>query len=165
MAATLHHSSEDTTDVLAVTPISPAAMRLLAGVGFSLPPALANNAGPSHRQIRRLVASFFSPARVAAAEPRVKALAVERLAVVAKRLDRGGYADLVAVLADVVPATVLLEMLGLHERGLDLRALKRWSRDYLELFWGWPTPDRQEELAESAAEFHSWLRAEDARAR
>ena len=147
------------------TPISPVAMRTLASVGFSLPSALANNAGPSHRPTRRLVAGFFSPARVAAAEPRIKALAEARLAFVAEWLDRDGCADLVALLADVVPATVLLEMLGLHERGLELEALKRWSRDSLELFWGWPTPERQEELAESAAEFYTWLRAQDALAR
>lgn len=147
------------------TPISPVAMRTLTSVGFSLPPALANNAGPSHRPIRRLVAGFFSPARVTGAEPRIQALAAARLAVVAERLDRDGSADLVSLLADVVPATVLLEMLGLHDRGLELSALKRWSRDSLELFWGWPSPDRQQELAASAAEFYSWLRKQDARAR
>jgi cytochrome P450 len=41
--------------------ISPVAMRTLAAVGFSLPPALANNAGPSHRPIRRLVAGSSAP--------------------------------------------------------------------------------------------------------
>ena len=64
-----------------------------------------------------------------------------------------------------MPATVLLELLGLGDRGLELTSLKRWSRDSLELFWGWPDPERQEVLATSAAEFYSWLRAQDARAR
>lgn len=147
------------------TPIGPVAMRTLAAAGFSLPPALANNAGPTHRPIRRLVAGFFSPARVGAAEPRIEALAVSCLTGVSERLDRDGSADLVELVADVVPAMVLLELLGLHDRGLELASLKRWSRDSLELFWGWPSPQRQQELATSAAEFYTWLRAQDARAR
>lgn len=147
------------------TPIGAEAMRTLASVGFSLPPSLANNSGPSHRPIRRLVASFFSPARVASVEPVVAALAGSRLGAVAEQLDRDGSADLVGLLADVVPATVLLELLGLGDRGLELGTLKGWSRDSLELFWGWPSAERQQDLATNAAEFYSWLRAQDVRAR
>jgi cytochrome P450 len=61
------------------------------------------------------------------------------------------------------PALVLLDMLGLHD--VDVPALKAWSRDSLELFWGWPDADRQLELAHTAAEFYSWLRACTAAAR
>jgi len=64
---------------------------------------------------------------------------------------------LVAGVAAEPPALVLLEMLGLTE--VDVPALKQWSRDSLELFWGWPDEDRQLELAHSAAEFYGWLRS------
>ncbi|GAA1608531.1 hypothetical protein GCM10009789_73730 [Kribbella sancticallisti] len=42
--------------VLAHTALSVKALRVLQGVGFALPPTLANNAGPSHRPIRAAVA-------------------------------------------------------------------------------------------------------------
>ncbi len=147
------------------TPIGPAALRILAATGFTLPPALANNATDTHRPIRRLVAGYFSPARVAAAEPLVRAQTSSRITAVREALADGRSADLVTMVADLVPATVLLRLLGLDALGMDIPSLKRWSRDSLELFWGWPDAARQEELAESAAEFYSWLRARTSAAR
>jgi cytochrome P450 len=141
--------------VLALTALSVKALRVLSGVGFALPPTLANNAGPSHRPIRAAVARFFSPARVAAVEPLTRRLVAERVAVATERL-ASGVVDLVEVVAAEPPALVLLEMLGV--RDVDVPALKAWSRESLELFWGWPDEDRQLELAHSAAEFYAWLR-------
>ncbi|MFC0628843.1 hypothetical protein [Kribbella deserti] len=142
--------------VLAHTPLGVPALRILSAVGFALPPTLANNAGPSHRPIRQAVARFFSPARVAAVEPLTRRLLTERLTAVGARLAEGGTADLVEAVAAEPPALVLLDMLGLTE--VDVPALKRWSRDSLELFWGRPSPERQVELAHSAAAFYWWLR-------
>ncbi|HEU4945866.1 MAG TPA: hypothetical protein VFT31_01820 [Kribbella sp.] len=149
--------------VVAHTPLSFAALRVLSSVGFALPPTLANNAGPSHRPIRQAVARFFSPAKVAAIESLSRRLATDRLELVAARLTTGGTADLVELVAAEPPALVLLELL--HLREVDVPALKRWSRDSLELFWGWPDPDRQLELAHSAAEFYAWLRERTTAAR
>ncbi|MEU4391245.1 hypothetical protein [Kribbella sp. NPDC023855] len=141
--------------VVAHSPLSVKALRVLSGVGFALPPTLANNAGPSHRPIRAAVARFFSPARVAAVEPLTRRLVAERVDVALAGL-RSGPVDLVEVIAAEPPALVVLDMLGL--RDVDVPALKAWSRDSLELFWGWPDEDRQLELAHSAAEFYGWLR-------
>jgi cytochrome P450 len=141
--------------VLAHTALSVKALRVLQGVGFALPPTLANNAGASHRPIRAAVARFFSPARVAAVEPLARRLVGERVAV-ATELLASGVVDLVEVVAAEPPALVLLEMLGV--RDVDVPALKAWSRESLELFWGRPDEDRQLELAHSAAEFYAWLR-------
>jgi cytochrome P450 len=148
--------------VLAHTPLSVPALRVLSSVGFALPPTLANNAGPSHRPIRQAVARFFSPARVAAVEPLTRRLFSERLAQVQDHLDAGNEVDLVSSVAAEPPALVLLHLLRLRE--VDVPALKRWSRDSLELFWGWPDADRQLELAHSAAAFYSWLRERTASA-
>ncbi|WP_202865891.1 cytochrome P450 [Kribbella turkmenica] len=142
--------------VLAHTPLSVKALRVLASVGFSLPPTLANNAGESHRPIRAAVARFFSPARVAGVEPLTRSLTVSRVESAADRLAAGSEVDLVEAIAAEPPALVLLDMLGLRE--VDVLALKAWSRDSLELFWGRPDEDRQLELAHSAAEFYDWLR-------
>jgi len=142
--------------VLAHTPLSVKALRVLSAVGFALPPTLANNAGESHRAIRAAVARFFSPARVAAVEPLTRSLLTERVAAVTAQLGAGETVDLVQAVAAEPPALVLLHLLGL--RDVPVAELKAWSLDSLELFWGWPNEDRQLELAHSAAEFYAWLR-------
>ncbi|MFI6828539.1 hypothetical protein ACIBG5_15645 [Kribbella sp. NPDC050241] len=142
--------------VLAHTPLSVKALRVLSAVGFALPPTLANNAGESHRPIRAAVARFFSPARVAAVEPLARELTAARVAAATTALADGEHVDLVQAVAAEPPAQVVLEMLGLAD--VDVPALKAWSLDSLELFWGWPDEDRQLELAHSAAEFYGWLR-------
>jgi cytochrome P450 len=141
--------------VVAHTALSVKALRVLQGVGFALPPTLANNAGVSHRGIRAAVARFFSPGRVAAVEPLARRLVGERVEVALGLLERGPV-DLVEVVAAEPPAMVLLELLGMRE--VDVPVLKAWGRESLELFWGWPDEDRQLELAHSAAEFYAWLR-------
>lgn len=149
--------------VLAHTPLSVKALRVLSSVGFALPPTLANNAGESHRPIRAAVARFFSPARVAAVEPLTRSLTESRVTEASAVLAAGGQVDLVEAIAAEPPALVVLDMLGLHE--VDVPALKAWSRESLELFWGWPDEDRQLELAYSAAEFYDWLRSRTTTAR
>jgi cytochrome P450 len=149
--------------VLAHTPLSVKALRVLSGVGFALPPTLANNAGESHRPIRAAVARFFSPSRVAAVEPLARELTAQRVAAASARLAAGEQVDLVRAIAAEPPALVLLHLLGLRE--VDVPALKVWSLDSLELFWGRPDEDRQLELAHSAAEFYAWLRTRTTAAR
>jgi cytochrome P450 len=141
--------------VVAHTALSVKALRVLQGVGFALPPTLANNAGASHRVIRAAVARFFSPARVAGVESLTRRLVSERVEAARAALESGPV-DLVEAVAAEPPALVLLEMLGLQD--VDVPALKAWGRESLELFWGWPDEDRQLELAHSAAEFYEWLR-------
>ncbi|WP_141854630.1 cytochrome P450 [Kribbella jejuensis] len=149
--------------VLAHKPLSVKALRVLSAVGFALPPTLANNAGPSHRRIRAAVARFFSPARVAAIEPLARELTTARVTAAAATLATGAEVDLVQAIAAEPPALVLLHLLGLED--VDVPALKAWSLDSLELFWGTPDEDRQLELAHSAAEFYAWLRTRTTAAR
>ncbi|MFB6721965.1 hypothetical protein ACFCV3_17460 [Kribbella sp. NPDC056345] len=149
--------------VLAHTPLSVKALRVLSGVGFALPPTLANNAGASHRAIRAAVARFFSPARVSAVEPLTRSLLTDRVAAASERLAAGEVVDLVEAIAAEPPALVVLHLLGLSD--VPLAELKAWSLDSLELFWGCPDEDRQLELAHSAAEFYGWLRSRTTAAR
>ncbi|MFF0340290.1 hypothetical protein [Kribbella sp. NPDC004875] len=149
--------------VLAHTPLAVKALRVLSAVGFALPPTLANNAGKSHRPIRAAVARFFSPARVAAVEPLTRELTAARVASASARLAAGEQVDLVQAIAAEPPALVVLRLLGLGD--VDVPALKAWSLDSLELFWGCPDEDRQLELAHSAAEFYGWLRSRTTAAR
>lgn len=142
--------------LVAVTPLAGPALRVLQGVRFALPPVLASNDTGTHAGIRKVVAGFFTPATVAAMEPRIRELAREAAKSAADQLESSGQVDLVQTVAAFPPAVVMLELLGLPVR--DLADLKRWGLDSMELFWGWPDEDRQLELARSAADFYVWLR-------
>lgn len=142
--------------LIAVTPLSGQSLRVLQRARFALPPVLASNHTDSHAGIRKVVAGFFTPATVGAFEPRIRGIARDAAATAAGLLKTAGQVDLVQAVAAYPPAIVMLELLGLPVR--DLPQLKAWSLDSLELFWGWPDPERQLELAHSAAEFYNWLR-------
>ena len=142
--------------LLAVTPLSGQALRVLQKARFALPPVLASNPTASHAGIRKVVAGFFTPAKVAAMEHRIHKLAREAAAAAKLHLAAAGQVDLVQAVAANPPAVIMMEMLRLPVR--DLAQLKAWSLDSLELFWGWPDPTRQLELARSAAAFYAWLR-------
>jgi cytochrome P450 len=142
--------------LLAATPLSSASLRILQKARFALPPVLASNCTDSHAATRKVVAGFFTPATVAGIEPRIRELARAAADQAKSQLDAEGSVDLVQAVAANPPAQIMLELLGLPER--DLPALKAWSLDSLELFWGWPDEQRQLELAHSAAEFYCWLR-------
>ncbi|MHA7306630.1 cytochrome P450 [Arthrobacter sp. TMN-49] len=145
-----------------VVPMAPATLRILSKVRFALPPVLASATGAQHRAVRTMVGRFFTPAKVAAIEPRVRELARDRLAATGLAL-QWGPVDLVDSVGRHIPPVVMAELTGQPTPELEL--LKRWSRDSLELFWGWPDPERQLVLARSAAEFYGWLRQEAAAAR
>ncbi|SEE07070.1 Cytochrome P450 [Arthrobacter alpinus] len=140
-----------------VVPLAPATLRILSKAKFALPPVLASATGERHRMVRKMVAGFFTPAKVAAVAPRVQELTRHRIAETAVALDAGPV-DLSLSLARHVPPVIMAELTAQENPPLD--TLKVWSRDSLELFWGWPGPGRQLELALSAAEFYGWLRAE-----
>ena len=142
--------------LVAVTPLAGPALRVLQRVRFALSPVLASNDTDTHAGIRKIVAGFFTPAKVAAMEPRIRELAQEAARNAADQLARSGHVDLVQTVAAFPPAIVMLELLGLPVR--DLADLKRWGLDSMELFWGWPDEARQLELAHSAASFYVWLR-------
>lgn len=158
-----HETFRPDNALTAHTPLMPPALRILSTVGFSLPPTLANNSTSSHRTIRQAVARFLSPGRVREAEALSRELNRRHLAATREALEQGATADLVEMVTGPVPALVMADLLGLA--ALDVPALKRWSRDSLELFWGWPGPERQEELAHGAAEFYAWLREQTSAAR
>ncbi|WP_308113931.1 cytochrome P450 [Arthrobacter sp. ISL-30] len=142
--------------LVAATPLTGASLRVLQKARFALPPVLASNCTDSHAGVRKVVAGFFTPATVAGIEPRIRELARAAVEQAREGLESGGTVDLVQAVAANPPAQIMLELLGLPER--DLPALKQWSLDSLELFWGWPDKERQLELAHSAAEFYGWLR-------
>jgi cytochrome P450 len=76
---------------------------------------------PQHSRLRRLVARDFTPRRIRELEPRIREIAKEQL----DQVEAKGSFDVMADLANVLPVTVIAEMLGVPP---DLNAkFKRWS--------------------------------------
>lgn len=135
--------------------LSPAALRILASVRFALPPVLASATGAAHMSVRRVVASFFSPAKVQGQRDLISRRVEEICEPFANAYAAGKTVDLAQDLAAIIPAEIMHNLTGIPVPPNEL--LKRWSQDSLELFWGWPDEARQLVLASSAAEFFSWL--------
>ncbi|MFG3691119.1 cytochrome P450 [Micromonospora sp. NPDC047740] len=141
----------------AVTPMPVAALRVLAGHRFRLPPTLANNSGASHPEIRGIVADALHPTRVAAQQPWLTDLVRRRVARLATALDAGEPVDLYAELAADLPLLVLARLVELPDAPVG--AVKEFARAALELFWAPLAEDRQLALAAEVGRFHTVLRA------
>ncbi|MFG2102182.1 cytochrome P450 [Micromonospora echinaurantiaca] len=140
----------------AVTPMPVAALRVLAGHRFRLPPTLANNSGASHPAIRAIVADALHPTRVAAQRPWLTDLVRGRVAALAAELDAGQPVDLYARLAADLPLLVLARLVELPDAPVG--AVKEFARAALELFWAPLDADRQLALAAEVGRFHRVLR-------
>ncbi len=92
---------------------------------------------PVHTQLRRLVSRDFTPRRIRELEPRIREIAAEIL----DRVERTGEFDVVKDLANVLPVTVIAEMLGVP---VELNAtFKEWSDKLIDAgnnLPGTPTP-------------------------
>jgi cytochrome P450 len=92
---------------------------------------------PVHSQLRRLVSRDFTPRRIRQLEPRIREIAAEIL----DRAERTGEFDVVKDLANVLPVTVIAEMLGVPS---ELNAtFKQWSDKLIDAgnnLPGTPTP-------------------------
>ncbi|ROT32957.1 cytochrome P450 [Micromonospora sp. HM5-17] len=140
----------------AVTPIPVAALRVLVGHGFRLPPTLANNGGPSHPEIRGIVAEALHPHRVAALRPWLTAVVRDRVDRLAAALDAGRAVDLYADLAADLPLLALAQLVDLPDEPTDV--VKEFTRAALELFWAPVDAERQRVLAKIVGRFHAVLR-------
>lgn len=140
----------------AVTPIPVAALRILAGHQFRLPPTLANNGGASHPEVRAIVAETLHPTRVADQQPWLIELVRERVGRLDVELDAGLPVDLYANLAADLPLLVLARLVDLPDAPVG--AVKEFARAALELFWAPLDGDRQQALTVEVGRFHTVLR-------
>lgn len=145
-----------TNALQAVTPLCRPALRVLQAAKFSLPPVLANVHGPHHRARRVALAKLFTSSVVQDMESLARQYVYQQVQVAQAQLADVGSVDLAATVAGPPPTELMLHLL--QWRIADLGLLKSWSDAALELFWGWPCPDRQVELAKSCVALHQWLR-------
>jgi cytochrome P450 len=115
---------------------------------------------PAHTRIRGLAASAFTPRRVAAMRDHIEDI-VERLL---DRVASRGHMDVLADLAEPLPAIVTAEMLGVPPE--HHRRLKTWSADFAEMLGNFQhNPDRAERGLASINEMLDYFRAAIARRR
>jgi cytochrome P450 len=107
---------------------------------------------PDHTRLRRLVTKAFTPRTVEALRPRIEAI-VEAAINGALAL---GELDLIADLIELVPVTVIAELLGIPEA--DRHLLRPWSADMTLMFELNPTPEAQRRATDASAAFEAYLR-------
>jgi cytochrome P450 len=108
---------------------------------------------PDHTRLRRLVTKAFTPRTVEALRPRIEAIvdaAVDRALAL-------GELDLIADLIELVPVTVIAELLGIPEA--DRHLLRPWSADMTLMFELNPAPEAQRRATDASAAFEAYLRA------
>jgi cytochrome P450 len=135
-----------------VLPLSEEAQRILREGDWRISPALGNNDPPDHTRFRTAVNQAFTARRVAAMEPIVRRIVDESLDAVHTR----GRAELMGEMLHDLPATVILEMLGIPAD--DIPIIRRGSSNRILFVWGRPTPAQQAELARGMVDFWRYLR-------
>jgi len=106
---------------------------------------------PDHTRLRGLVNRAFTPASIAAIEPRVQAIVTDLLDAAEAR----GTFDVIADFAIPLPATVIAELLGVPTA--DLPRFKRWSDHFVVILDSWEEISFPE-LEASMAEFSAYVR-------
>jgi cytochrome P450 len=108
---------------------------------------------PDHAPVRRVVASAFTPRRVAGLEPRIRAIADDLV----DGFAADGEVDLVARFAYPLPLAVITELLETPPG--DREDIKRWSDDRIALVWGGLSEEGQVRCARSYVEYQEYLGA------
>jgi cytochrome P450 len=107
---------------------------------------------PDHTRLRRLVTKAFTPRTVEALRPRIDGIVA---GLVAHAHDLGTF-DLIADLIELLPVTVIAELLGIPET--DRHLLRPWSADMTLMFELQPTPEMQRAATDASASFEAYLR-------
>ena len=106
---------------------------------------------PDHTRLRRLVSRAFTPRTVERLAPVVQAVA-DRL--VDEAIERGEF-DLLSVVAEPLPVTVIAELLGVPEA--DRHLLRPWSADICGMYELEPAPEAAAAAVRACEEFGAYL--------
>lgn len=104
---------------------------------------LLTNDPPSHTRFRKLVAKAFTARRIAALEPKIRAVVDDLI----DAFPEDGDIDYVRDFAKPLPLIVIADFLGVPRSDLD--GFEKWSDDAAEVLGGTLTPERSRECQES----------------
>ena len=107
---------------------------------------------PDHTRLRRMVTKAFTPRTVEGLRPRIEGIVGD----VIEHARGLGEFDLIADLLELVPVTVIAELLGIPEA--DRHLLRPWSADMTLMFELNPTPEMQRRATDASAAFEDYLR-------
>ena len=129
--------------------------RILLAGGHKPQPSMVSLDPPAHPRLRKPTARAFTPRRVEAMEPTIRATVAELL----DAIDPSAPFDLVSALTFPLPATIIFSFMGVP--AADWPQLKEWCGHRATLAWGRPSPEEQVEHADE----HGGLPALPARPR
>jgi cytochrome P450 len=107
---------------------------------------------PDHTRVRALVSKAFTPRFVEGLRPRVERIT---RALVDEAADAGEF-DLLSVVAEPLPVTVIAEMLGVPEN--DRKLLRPWSADICKMYELNPSEEAARDAVRASVEFSEYLR-------
>jgi cytochrome P450 len=111
---------------------------------------------PDHTRLRRLVSKAFTPRMVARLQPMVVRTAEALVGTLLDAGSDGSAVDLLAVLAEPLPVTVIAEMLGIP--AADRQLLRPWSADICGMYELNPSREVQDLAVKASIEFGDYLR-------
>ena len=132
-----------------IHPVHPDAREILAG-GFRPIKTMSNLDGPEHTRIRRHNQVGFSPRRLRAMEPIIRATAVELI----DAMPQTGEVDVVDALTHPLPASIIFSLLGFPRD--DTALLKSWCGDRMAFSWGRPDRAAQMEIARDMVDYYRY---------
>jgi cytochrome P450 len=147
-----HETYSAATAQLPLVALEPEALKILAEGGHRPQPSMVSLDQPAHTRLRRPASRAFTPRRVAAMEPRIRAVLDDLLDAV----DPSEPFDLVAALTFPLPASIVFSFMGVPEQ--DWPQLKRWCGSRATLAWGRPEPAEQVDHARNMAAYRGYLR-------
>jgi cytochrome P450 len=118
--------------------------------------SLLEREGEPHDRLRTLVAGVFQRGHTARLEPAVRALADRLVGDLVAGIGAGGSADLMALVAHVLPVEVIAELLGVPD---GVRPpLRGWSTAIVAMYEPEPGDDRRRAVETASGEFADALR-------
>ena len=148
----LHHFSADRTPTpeqltsMGLSALNPVAQVMVRQMLFL--------DAPAHTRLRGLASVAFTPSRV----ERLRAHIQEIVDGLLDRVESAGQSDLIADLAEPMPAIVTAELMGVPVD--DHKQLKSWSADFAEMLGNFQhNPDRIPRVLRSVEEMTAYFRA------
>jgi cytochrome P450 len=110
---------------------------------------------PDHTRLRRLVSRAFTPRTVERLRPRVQEITDGLVDQLLDATSNGSSADLLALVLEPLPVTVIAELLGIPEA--DRHLLRPWSADICGMYELQPTTETAQVASRAAREFSAYL--------